>query len=303
MCSNPSITWQVPWHSGLSFLIWEMELVVKINAKSIPVWKPSGYLSISLVLISLAFKFFHLMAPTLTPALVMHLNPYLGFLDLVSILSSYLDSFFQHKDPYQSPELDTSLCSKGNLDIHCQSTPVSLEGCFAGTWTFHLPHPVLILSLENVHLQGHTTIRSRASVALTGFTRASVENYTMTSSSPHRLCFHLEMCFGALFLSTALCISLGGVFHIYYDANGVPRALWGIACMAIYSRLFMLTPGTDPSLRLLRKERTVLLGRQSTGYVKLDPTDGLETLLYCDNVVWLLIPEVQRQSGDVGHVL
>lgn len=100
-----------------------------------------------------------------------------------------------------------------------------------------------------------------------------------------------------------LCISLGGVFHIFYDANGVPRALWGIACMAIGSRLLMLTPGTDPSPRLLRKECTVLLGRQSTGCVKLDPIDGLETLLYCDNVVWLLIPEVQRQSVDVGHVL
>lgn len=58
-----------------------------------------------LVLISLAFKFFDLMALALTPIFGDSFESLSWFLALVSIHSSYLDSFFQHKDSDQPPEI------------------------------------------------------------------------------------------------------------------------------------------------------------------------------------------------------
>ena len=81
-----------------------------------------------LVLISLAFKFFDFIAQALTPVFGHSFESLPWFLDLVSICSSYLESFSQYKDPSSLQKLDTSSCSKGNLDIHHQNTPESLEG-------------------------------------------------------------------------------------------------------------------------------------------------------------------------------
>lgn len=168
-------------------------------------------------------------------SLVTHFNPCFGFLGLISILSSYLDSFFQHKPPYKASRMGSLFIFRRELRHPLLEHLWFPRG--VPSWNLNVtsttPSPHLITSkfLPPAPCQdtfqricGSGCVHKGLSGELHDDLAPGTEH---SDSSALIVCVltwkHVLGPFPSGLPHTIVhYMSLGGVFHIHYDAKVVP---------------------------------------------------------------------------------